>query len=146
MNIFGRFRRCTLLNIIICITSLIILLNSSNSIASLFRKTERVEDRIKNYAQELNKTLPQMGDKDTQLNLVSANGKTLSFMFKFVYLNKSDINRIFYTDMQNGILKNICSDKNALNLFSEGVNFDYIYYDKNNNIVTRININKSSCR
>lgn len=119
------------------------------SIVSIFVIISRVPDQPKGFNIEGdistkieigNKKLPIMIDEHTRLDDVSVEGSVLKRYFTLVNLNKGDEFSILFTlGLKQALILTTCSEEIPQEL--KDYDFEFIYYDKNGEFITKESIN-----
>lgn len=114
----------------------------------LFSQTLTFQD-LKNGADELNNMCPFMLDSETRFDRCSVLEKESEFIIQYDY---TLINYTFYQikerlesikEIQEKTLIKSVKENGALSLFrSNGITFQYVYYDKNHKLLFLIKIDK----
>lgn len=100
--------------------------------------------QLRSFAAEVNRRVPMMLDKDTQLDGADAAEQMLTYKFTLlnVQANKLDI-RDFESRMAIQVLKNVCSRLQLL--IKKGVTIRYYYRDAIGQKITEISVNHADC-
>jgi hypothetical protein len=103
-------------------------------------------EKYSEQIQVLQKTLPQMIDKDTQLEIVNIDGQNVYYKYKLINYSKDqlDINNLSNL-LRTNLLSKSCSDQGTLSLLKNGLIFNYIYKDKNDVDLFKVTITNSDC-
>ncbi len=100
--------------------------------------------QLRSFATEVNRRVPMMLDKNTQLDGAEAAEQMLTYKFTLlnVQANKLDI-RDFESRMAVQVIKNVCSRLQIL--IKKGVTIRYYYRDAIGQKITEISVNNSDC-
>lgn len=106
-----------------------------------------IDDSVLSYlANEKNKHLPMMIDKETRLVNVSGFNNRFTYFYKFVNFEKSNINvRKLKIAMSKKLLSFVCTQPESIKLIKQGMTAAYNYSDKHNNYIMEIIIYPENC-
>lgn len=106
-----------------------------------------VEELLKDFAKEINSQAPIMVDPATRFDMAMCYGKTMHF--KYTMINSSEYNEldkeVFKNVAMPTLVKNQCNNKKVVEMLKMGVEYDYIYFDKNGIHITTIHISEKNC-
>jgi len=96
-------------------------------------------------ATELRKQLPQKIDEVTTLNSIFSTGTTLQYGYSISY-NLSELNvEQFKQTMTKALQHNVCGIDSMVKTMKIGGKYSYLYMDKEGQLITKIDIDSSSC-
>jgi hypothetical protein len=100
---------------------------------------ESIEAQLKRVADETRKSLPMMVGEDIQATNIAAVGKISMLRYNFTKKKSAifDLNSLKAEYYQNSV-NAACTNPDTLRAFSNGVSFDYQYYDSANEFVMQI--------
>ena len=147
--------------LLITIVTIVVALIAA-SIGGMFGK-EGAEIAVNNYkssivsektkvmmevSSELNKVLPMMIDKDTQVfSITIVNGDTIQYNYKFVNLRKDEVDTSFLiSEATKNHTNFVCSSPDMKFLIKNNISVNYAYYGKNHNHITTIFVDTSQCK
>jgi hypothetical protein len=117
---------------------------------SLFNLTSKqkaeVEQILLDTSKKINKQLPVMVDEDSRLDLSMALGTHMTY--KYTMINHDEDyydSEVFSETIKNNILYTQCSNKDMLLLLRSGVEYNFLYFGKDNRQITQIKINIDNC-
>ena len=110
-------------------------------------KKDTLHDTLVKTANNMNKKLPLMVDKETEAVNVHVDKHDLIFRYKLINYDKSesDLDQMKYiisTDTKNAL----CSTPETNKLLNQGVGEKFMYYDRNNIYLFMFYINKNDCK
>jgi hypothetical protein len=103
----------------------------------------KIENDLINASKVINRGLPIMIDAQTRADTTLAVG--MQFIYKYTLLNIASENfdtKKFRDALEPALLKANRADEAAVPLFKQGVDYVYIYFDKNGVLITSVTINK----
>lgn len=108
---------------------------------------ESIEAQLKKVADETRKSLPMMVSEDVQATNIAAVGKILMNRYNFTRRKSAipDLNSLKAKYYQNSI-NAACTNPDTMRAFSNGVSFDYQYYDSANEFVMQYTLDAGTCR
>jgi hypothetical protein len=105
-----------------------------------------IEKELIKTSQQINKQLPMMVDSETRLDTTICTGKNVAYKYTMINLSEKDLDiNAFIKEIKPMLLKNQCSNENMVKMLKIGVQYSYMYQDRNGTLVTAININKNDC-
>ncbi len=97
-------------------------------------------------SQQINKQLPMMVDSETRLDTTICAGKHVLYKYTMIGLSAKDLDIISFNDeIKTMLVKNQCSNENMVKMLKFGVQYSYMYQDRDGNLITTINIDKRAC-
>lgn len=110
-------------------------------------KTEGlIEKKLLDMQQKVRGQLPMMVDINTRLDAVVCSGMKAFYKYTMVNISESDIDKAaFEKEFSAHLIKNQCKNNNMIFLLKKGVEYHYIYNDKDGNCIVTIIINKNNC-
>ena len=110
-------------------------------------KTDRaVEELLEDTAKNISRQLPIMVDPNTRLDMVICNGKQMHYKYTMINYSENKLDKeAFKNEATSTLSKNQCNNKKMVELLKMGVEYYYIYFDKNGNLITTIQISKKNC-
>lgn len=108
---------------------------------------ESIEAQLKRVADDTRKSLPMMVSEDVQATNIAAVGKILMNRYnltrrKSAIPNLNSLKAEYYQNSVNAA----CTNPDTLSAFSNGVSFDYQYYDSANEFVMQYTLDAGTCR
>lgn len=101
---------------------------------------------LKKTASELNSQTPIQVDEDTRLMNVIALQKTITYNFRLNRLKFSDVDpSLIAKAARENLNHSACQVKATRTLIDLGVEYAYLYSDKDGKLITRVAINKYRC-
>lgn len=95
---------------------------------------------------EINKELPTMVDKDTELTKVSLDDSVVNYNYKLVNTQVKQLDIPTFTDaMRSLIVKQVCNNLYSLQLLENGYTISFNYVDKDSADVAKIPLVASDC-
>ncbi|CEG55551.1 hypothetical protein [Legionella fallonii] len=106
-----------------------------------------IEYQIKRAVNSINKTVPRKIDESTNIEKVSFDNKLLTYHYKLIDKNKSEINTMFFSlVLKAQLIKTVCKNADLKYYLSRGIDLSYHYVDKNDEEVSDILITKYDCK
>jgi len=145
----GVFWKKILMFILYAITTVGIYLSS---IDIFYNLEVNANNRIINNILKQNKNMPKMANENTQiLKYSSKSSDNITMHLKFISYDKQSILKEFTSlnDFGNYMLKEelkSCATPNMEEMLKYGLTMNIVYYDKNNNEISKILINKELCK
>ncbi|HEC28786.1 MAG TPA: hypothetical protein ENI65_04265 [Gammaproteobacteria bacterium] len=101
-------------------------------------------DDLKAFADDINKSLPEMVDKGTRLDKVTSGEKSLDYRYTLMNLSsrKADKNKIA-ASLKRNIVKIGCSKLKSL--LDRGIQVKYSYFSNDGRLLAEAGIKKSDC-
>jgi len=120
-----------------------------DAVRSYFKPKQdmRSQSVLNQVAHEINKSLPMMIDKDTEMTATLGLEGVLVYNYRFVNhsAGQVDAEQINIT-LKPRITNAACTTPDTRDTFlKKGVALRYNYYDKNNSFITRIDIQPKDC-
>lgn len=110
------------------------------------KRDKEIEKALIEQSKKMNENLPTMVNSDTRLEATMVFGKNMHFKYTMVKASSKDINKEATTrELKTMLVNNQCNTDVTLNLLKMGVTYQYMYQDKDGNIITIINISKKDC-
>jgi hypothetical protein len=105
-----------------------------------------IENLLIETSKKLNKNLPLMVDTDTRLDVTLALGMQIHYKYTLVNTATKDMDvAVFRKKMEEHMIRTHRADKGAVTLLKAGVEYVFIYVDKNGVSVASIRGNKKIC-
>lgn len=105
-----------------------------------------VEEFLTDTAKNIKSQLPIMVDSDTRLDTVMCLGKKMHYKYTMInYLENKMDKEAFKNEATFTLTKNQCNNKKMVEMLKAGVEYYYVYFDKNGILITTIHISKKSC-
>lgn len=105
-----------------------------------------IEETLMEASQQINKQLPMMVDSETRLDTTICAGKHVLYKYTMIGLSAKDLDIISFNDeIKTMLVKNQCSNENMVKMLKFGVQYSYMYQDRDGNLITTINIDKRAC-
>jgi heme/copper-type cytochrome/quinol oxidase subunit 1 len=144
----GVLRVASALALLICFSILLVMSSNTSSTStdttSSKNKVETLESALVSASNEMNKDLPAMVDKVTQMTSTSASGNELSFSYKILTDSK-----ITQADLDNSLRKGAtnqaCTTPETKELLNAGAKFVYLYYDNSGQYIGKMSLSASDC-
>jgi hypothetical protein len=115
-------------------------------LAEYFRNRKPTDAELNAFASQINASLPMMLDNATQLkSLVAING-AVSYYCTLVNLPKTEIDTMALGKfITSNSMPLACGNPDSRALLNRGIDFKYIYHDKNNQYVCTLVLDKKKC-
>jgi len=105
-----------------------------------------IEQTLLDTSKKINAQLPMMVDNETRLDLTICAGKHVMYKYTMVNVSENDIDKKGFVDeMKSMLVKNQCGNENMVKMLKMGVQYDYMYQDRNGILLGTISISKSDC-
>jgi len=105
-----------------------------------------VEEILIKITKKINSQLPIMVDPDTRLDTVICYGKQMHYKYTMINYSENESNKkALQNEATSTLAKNHCNNKNTVKMLKMGVEYYYIYFDKNGILIATINISKKNC-
>lgn len=107
-------------------------------------EAETLESALISASNEMNKDLPVMLDKVTQMTSTSASGNELSFSHKILTetkITQDDLDK----SLKNGATDKACTTSETKELLDVGAKFVYLYYDNNGKYIGKMSLSSVDC-
>lgn len=148
MKTFGRIIGVILLVVIVAVAGVM----GKNIAKSLYHhyeqsnQTGELEQMLRETAKNINQQLPIMVDSETRLDTVLVQSKQMYYKYSLVKSSKDQIEKKeFDNAMKNVLSRNHCDNQETRKLLKLGIEYFYIYFDKNGALVSTINISQRDC-
>lgn len=101
-----------------------------------------LESNLQKAARELNEQTPVQMDQYTRLDSASAKGTTnFIYYYSLIDIEKSEVNLDTVNKyIRSGIIENVKTSPELKVYRDHNITMDYIYYDKNGDLVTKISV------
>lgn len=111
--------------------------------------THMLYNRLKKEAEETNKTLPNKLNDSFQMEIITVTKKNfnihVNLYFKFLKSPVDSNTQARQARMESSIIPNACGDSSIRKNIRNGVIYNYIYHDTNNNILNSISVTDKQC-
>ena len=105
-----------------------------------------IEETLASLSKKVNGQLPLMIDPETRLDTTICVGKQMHYKYTMVNFDKNQFSQnTFQIEMKAMLKRNQCGDEKVLELLEKGVEYFYMYFDKNGNNIATIKISKRVC-
>jgi len=105
-----------------------------------------VEQKLLDTSKQINAQLPMMVDSETRLDTTICAGKHMAYKYTMINLTEKDIDKIaFEKEIKTMLVKNQCNNENMIKLLKMGIQYNYMYQDRDGILLATININKRHC-
>jgi sensor c-di-GMP phosphodiesterase-like protein len=105
-----------------------------------------IEKKLLETSKQINAQLPIMVDKETRADITMCSGKHLIYKYTMVSLSEKDIDKIaFKNEIKSMLVKNQCSNEDMVKMLKLGIQYDYIYHDRDGNLLATGNVSKTDC-
>lgn len=106
-----------------------------------------VEQALLETSKQINAQLPMMIDKKTRLDATVCAGKHLNFKYTLINISENDIidKKAFVNEAKSMLVKNQCGNEKMVKMLKMGVQYDYMYQDRDGILLGTINVSKSDC-
>jgi len=132
------------IGVVVGIASSFVLVATTSYISG---KRHGVERYLAAEAEKSNKTLPQnTPDGEATMVSVSTSGKKMIYNLKLITATKRDISKDDIEVHKKSLKKGICKAPELAKLFEKGVSVEYVYNDKNDELVMTANFDKEICK
>jgi len=106
-----------------------------------------IEKLLIDTSKKINAKVPIMVDESTRLDTTISAGNHLISKYTIVNLSEKKLNKSsLEQEMKKMLVKNQCGNEKMFNLLKMGVEYDYMYEDKDGNLIFSINIAKKDCK
>jgi hypothetical protein len=113
----------------------------------IYGKKHGVERSLAVEAEKINKTLPKnTPDGESTMVSVSTSGKKMTYNFKLITATKIDISKDDIEVHKKRLKEDMCKLPDITKLFEKGVTAEYVYTDKNDELVMTANFDKEICK
>lgn len=115
-------------------------------VAEYLRNRTPSDAELNTFASQANASLPMMLDNATQLkSLVAING-AMNYYYVLVSLSKAEIDTLAFGEfITSNSMPLACGNPDSRKLLNRGVNFKYIYHDKNKQYVCTLILDSKKC-
>ena len=113
-----------------------------------FGKTNKVfiqEPELINIANNINATLPKQIDKDIVLTNVTYKNHSFIYSYKYINFSKKEAKKIFTSKFVADLKRNTCNS-NMMDLIEQGIELNFLYYDKFDKLASQMHMNKEICK
>lgn len=105
-----------------------------------------VEQTLLETSKQINAQLPMMVDKETRLDATVCAGKYLNYKYTLINISENDIDKkAFVNEVKPTLVKNQCGNEKMVKMLKMGVQYDYMYQDRDGILLGTINVSKSDC-
>ena len=110
------------------------------------KESAEINSVLLKTANEINKKLPIMIDKNTRLDSTVGLNNKFQYNYTMVSFTSLEIDQSTLKGQFPLMIKNrACSSKDMKRFFENGVTVDYVYRGKNGNSITTISVTPSKC-
>lgn len=103
-----------------------------------------LEQSLVEASREMNKELPMMVDKITQLTTTTSSENELTYSYKLLGGN-TIAQADFENTLKSRIKNQVCSTANTKQLIDMGANLSYVYYDSNGKYIGKVTVHFYEC-
>lgn len=105
-----------------------------------------IENTLLKASKQINAQLPTMVDNETRADTTMSVGTHMIYKFTMINLSEKDIDKKSFTnDIKTMLVKNQCGHEETIKALKLGVQYDYMYQDRNGNLIATVNVNKGDC-
>jgi hypothetical protein len=105
-----------------------------------------IEKTLLETSKQINAQLPTMVDKETRADTTMCVGKHMIYKYTMVNLSEKDIDKnAFKNEIKSMLVKNQCSNENMIKMLKMDVQYDYMYQDRDGNLLATVNVSKGDC-
>ncbi len=109
-------------------------------------KESELHEMLLKKSKELNSQLPMMIDEETRADITIVQGATMYYKYTMINVDADKINSAkFENEIKSNLIKNICSTEDTVTTLKAGVQYSFIYHDKNGNPIAIITIPYDKC-
>ena len=105
-----------------------------------------IEQSLVSASSEINKTLPMMVDKVTQLTSTTASGKELIYSYKLTDTNVKYSQLDLDKYLKNDIINSVCTTSDTRNMINLGAGLVYTYYDNLGKYIGKVSVHSYDCK
>jgi hypothetical protein len=110
------------------------------------RVDRAIEEKLLETSRSINRQLPLMVDPETRLDMTMCNGKEMYYKYTMVLVSENELDKNrFKNDMAVILRRNNCSNEKMIKTLTMGVEYNYIYLDRNGIEIAAIKITKKIC-
>jgi len=105
-----------------------------------------IEKTLLETSRQINAQLPTMVDKETRLDTTMCLGKQLHYKYTMINFSEKDIDKAaFKNEITSMLVKNQCNNDSMVKMLRLGVEYYYMYFDRNGSLIAAISISKNNC-
>lgn len=105
-----------------------------------------IEKTLLETSKQINAQLPMMVDEETRLDTTICAGNHMNYKYTLINLSDKDVDKkVFHNEVRKVLVKNQCGNANMVKMLKMGVSYDYMYQDRDGNIVAIVNVSKKDC-
>jgi hypothetical protein len=105
-----------------------------------------IEEKLIEISKKINSQLPIMVDPDTRIDTTICYGEKMLYKYTMVNYSENELDKsAFKNEMATMLAKNQCNNGNMVKMLKMGVEYYYVYSDKNGTHIATINISKKNC-
>lgn len=105
-----------------------------------------VEQTLLETSKQINTQLPIMVDKETRFDTTLCAGKDLYVKYTLINISENDIDKeAFVNEVKSTIVKNQCGNAETAKMLRLGVQYYYMYQDRDGILLGTINVSKNDC-
>jgi hypothetical protein len=105
-----------------------------------------IEQTLLETSKKINAQLPMMVDKETRLDSTICAGKHLNYKYTLINVRENDIDKkAFVNEVKSTLVKNQCGNEKMVKMLKMGVQYDYMYQDRDGILLGTISVSKSDC-
>jgi len=107
---------------------------------------KEMEEILIETSKKINSQLPMMVDPDTRLDATMCYKKQLHYKYTMVNYTIDELDiKNFHSEIEAMLTRNQCNNENMVKMLMVGIEYYYIYFDKNGILITTVNIDKRNC-
>jgi hypothetical protein len=107
---------------------------------------KEMEEILIETSKKINSQLPMMVDPDTRLDVTMCFKNQLHFKYTMVNYTIDELDiKDFHNGIEAMLTTNQCKNENMVKMLKVGIEYYYIYLDKNGILITTVNIDKRNC-
>jgi len=106
-----------------------------------------IEARLIEDAEQKNKELPVMIDKNTRFESIYATGKVMNYKYVLVNVEANQVDKaILHNSIKETLISKMCSNETAKYFFDFGVSSLFHYYGNDGSLITLVDFTKNDCQ
>lgn len=120
------------------------LASTVGALTDLTNKSQSSETLQRIYS-DTKMSLPAIIDSHTRLDSILLNGNTLNYLYTLTDLGDIDVSKSDFENFSQSIMSKFCTTPITKKALSEDGIFILNYYNKNNNFIGTVTVNKNEC-
>lgn len=105
-----------------------------------------IENALLEISNQVNSQLPLMIDEETRCETTFVSGKKIFYKYTMINLASDIFDKIYFENELNRNTKNnLCTDEKTIKMLNFGVEYNFMYFDKDGKSIVSIYIDKATC-